>query len=461
MKLKKIIGISLIASLGVLASCSNNTDTKTNELTTTTKVNTTTNVVTTTSKVNTTTTYETPSIPYEDLVIPGFKIQLENLDTNEIMLDMYQTVVPEEEACDIDLRDLDLGGWRITRIGFRCFVDSYFKNIYLPETLERIDSQAFYNCNINGTLYLSDNLVTLENTFVGCNYIDNIYVSPDSKNFKMSNGMLYSKNKKILYYALPNNLGDIEVSNECESILSNAFINNKCQSITLGDNISKIDSNAFVNLTNLRYINISSSNTKFKVLDNVLYDAKFENLLLAANDPNISEFKLDSRTRAIFPNAFYNNKYIKKLTLNKNNIRVYDSAFKNSALEEIDLSSSNLVSIGENAFENSNIKNIDLNGVKEIGYEAFKNCLNLESILMPSSLVFTNNYLFNQCVNLNTLIIDSKYYAEKENDLDFIKNYVKVIYVLDTITPSGIVNSNFTLQDESDREGYNKYIRNE
>lgn len=58
------------------------------------------------------------------------------------------------------------------------------------------------------------------------------------------------------------------------------------------------------------------------------------------------------------------------------------------------------------AFKDSKIKTITLpDSIKEIGRDAFKNCIALESINLPASLEMINSSAFNECSNLKEIII--------------------------------------------------------
>ncbi len=98
-----------------------------------------------------------------------------------------------------------------------------------------------------------------------------------------------------------------------------------------------------------------------------------------------------------------------------------------------DVTLPNLISIGANAFEGTEIAEILFSGkLKDIGDSAFKNCIKLKSIFIPSSVTSLGRSAFEGCRNLESAylgdglkVIPSKCFAKchnlKEVDISYVE----------------------------------------
>lgn len=84
-----------------------------------------------------------------------------------------------------------------------------------------------------------------------------------------------------------------------------------------------------------------------------------------------------------------------------------NNAFASRSLGEVKLPYSSLVYIGSNAFSGSCISEIQLsNNIKEIGNNAFGNCLYLNKIYLPENIEYIGEWAFSNCKSAS--LIDTK-----------------------------------------------------
>ena len=156
---------------------------------------------------------------------------------------------------------------------------------------------------------------------------------------------------------------------------------------------------------------------------------------------NLSSVSIPSTITYIGNNAFAGTAFKTNLTSNSKGIySCYDDISKKIA-----------ISIPENA------SSVDLTNVYLIAGSAFTNCNNLTSVTIPSSVEFINTWAFKNCANLNTIILDSSCEI-KENTFKSCSN-LSVFYVKKGLSVPEYVANNFKKLDVSDKEGYDKYIK--
>ena len=112
----------------------------------------------------------------------------------------------------------------------------------------------------------------------------------------------------------------------------------------------------------------------------------------------------------------------------------YDLTIPSSV--DIDGVSYPVIAIARDAFWNKNILSVIIpEGIRSIGYSAFKYCYRLESVELPSSLVLIDDYAFGNCNDLSSVVS----HAENPiaiSDNVFGKSQWNEDYTVETITPS-------------------------
>ena len=129
--------------------------------------------------------------------------------------------------------------------------------------VEQIDSSAFHDCrNLINVNFLSEKAVLAGSTFCGCNKLRNIKIEDSNKSFKCENGVVFSKDGKILYAYLSGKTDEkFMVPDSVETINNLAFWGNiALKEIEINDNVVSIKNQAFRYCRNLEYLKINAKN---------------------------------------------------------------------------------------------------------------------------------------------------------------------------------------------------------
>ncbi len=127
----------------------------------------------------------------------------------------------------------------VTIIGQRAFNAPYIKEVYLPETIEKIESFAFENSNIS-SIYIPKHVNEIDDTaFTLCPRLSAFAVDENNLYYSSSNGILYNKdiswlinypnNKKSKKYVVPKTIEilDCLIFKYCSKDLV-IYIHNNC-----------------------------------------------------------------------------------------------------------------------------------------------------------------------------------------------------------------------------------------
>lgn len=191
-----------------------------------------------------------------------------------------------------------------------------------------------------------------------------------------------------------------------------AFYSGTPTSITMSENVTKIEENAFSGCSGLTKVNISDLDAWFKIsfsgssASNPLYYAHH----LYLNNTELTEITIPSSITKINANVLAGASAITSVTIPDGVTSIESSAFYGcSGLTSITIPSS-VKNIGNNAFSGcSGLTSINIpNGVTSIGSSTFYNCSNLTSITIPDSVTSIGSHAFYNCSALTSITIPSR-----------------------------------------------------
>ena len=243
----------------------------------------------------------------------------------------------------------EINGVKVVKIGEDAFKNcENLENIEFPETLQTIESSAFYNCHMLQRLYIGKNITDIKDTFDQCSSLISIDVDTANKEFCSEDGILFNKSKDtIIKYPASKPDTKYLIPDSVSAIGSAAF--SYCrylEEITIQHTVKEMGDHSFAFC---------------KVLDNVVIPASVKNL------PTY---------------AFYYCDGLKKITI-----------------------SEGITSIGKYAFGTCN----SLTGVVipesviTIDDGAFSHCASLGEITIPSTTKNIGVFAFHDCPNLEFL----------------------------------------------------------
>lgn len=333
--------------------------------------------------------------------------------------------------------------------------------IDIPSSIENIGSvDVFKNCyelryiNINGNDSLDSNIYsTLINNTYYCKVLSNnneiaLFNFDSNDNTKITSLTEYGKTCNIIYipnnienigssaFADNNNVKEVIISNKSklQYIESSAF--KKCKNLSAMyfpeslngvnedafdgcDNLENIfynvDSNSgisildkFTNKNNINLAEIKSNTTFFESINGTSY-IEITKLTYAGKTQSsitIPEKISNIEVKNISKYVFYNDINLESITLPNTLENINIGAFKEcTALKTINLPN-DAIDILQLAFYNTkSLSNIKINTdsqLTNISEYAFGNS-GLESIVLPSTLIILNSYVFDNCKNLKNV----------------------------------------------------------
>lgn len=317
-------------------------------------------------------------------------------------------------------------GNSVTSIGYQAFAACEgLTSVTIPNSVTSIGESAFENCTGLTSVTIPSSVSKIgPGIFASCDKLTSINVNASNSFFTSEEGILFSKDKKILYqypagkasttYYIPNSVTKIESSafegctgltsvtipNSVTSIGSSAFHDCKgMTNVTIGNSVKEIGNIAFLGCTGLTSVTIPKSVTKIgKSAFAVTY---ITTVIYNAEDCQISEF--DYTGDPVFDSK------VKSVTIGKDVKKIPDCMFyKCSGLESLTFEyPSSLESIGDWAFNGcTSLVNVEIPGsVTTLQYCAFYDCSGLENITFqtPSSLATIGEWVFNRCNSLTTV----------------------------------------------------------
>lgn len=250
------------------------------------------------------------------------------------------------------------------------------KDIYIPDSYEYFESDAF----------------------VGCTTIENYFVSDNHKSYKSVDGVLYSKDGLSLFSYPYGRRNVYNVVDGTKNILSGAFKSSTVKEVILPESIENIESYAFYMAKQLVKINIPSKITEIKEFTfntcASLREVDFSEGLEVVGEyafqhcQLLNTFTFPSSLRELKTSSFEQITSIEHLVLNEGLEIIGDFAFAyNEYIEEITFPST-LKTIGKYAFmQNYRLKELKLvEGIQELQEGSFFYNTALTKVNIPASL---------------------------------------------------------------------------
>ena len=272
------------------------------------------------------------------------------------------------------------------------------KAVIIPDSVASIDTQAFVRN------YLNDNVnLSLE------------YIGVDSNNpyFKSVDGVLYSKDGKILIKYPPlKNGSSFTVPEGVESINKHAFARNKnLKNVIIPNTVTSIGIRAFMFSEALEDIVIPNSVTKVEY--GAFYKCKSLRSVTLSSAMEIIEFSTFEFCSALKSIVIPNN--IKSIG---REAFCYCTSLESVTIEE------GVNVIGTLVFANcTSLTSIEIpSSVTTLSLQVFEDCTSLKNITIPDSITSIENGVFNGCTSLEILIIPDSVATLEAGTFNFCNN---------------------------------------
>ncbi len=298
------------------------------------------------------------------------------------------------------VRIQDLASWcgisfgNVSANPLRNGADLYLKGslvteLEIPEGVTSI-SGRFDNCTSLKSVSIPASVTDLGSYFSGCTSLSAIWVDSGNTTYSSSSaGILYNADKTTLYRVPMAYYGSCNVPDTVTSIYSSAF--DGCESVT--------------------GIWVGSANTAFSSdSQGVLYN-KDKTYLISAPGSLTGDYTIPDSVTGIYTDAFNNAKGVTGLWAGESNTNyrsdsagvLYGKGYYADTLFRVPTGFNGSYVIPE--------------GIREIGQYAFYNCTNLQSVVIPQSVVYSiSNYTFCNCTGLTSLTIlngSQKFYVDQ------------------------------------------------
>ncbi len=264
-------------------------------------------------------------------------------------------------------------------------------DIVIPNSIEGypvigITNTAFWNCSKLTSVTIPDSIINIEglDPFVGCTSLTGIWVEDNNSNFSSDGlGVLYNKEKTILFCAPKGMDGNYTIPNSVTSIADRAFDN--CiglTSVTIPDSVTSIGSSAFAFCSELSAINIPNSVTSIGAW-------AFNQCI------NLTSVTIPDGVTHIGNNAFTKCSGLKEICVDSNN-KNYSSDSKGVLFDK---GKTKLFMAPGGLSGSYTIPD----SVSIIDSYAFIECKKLTKISIPVGVYYVGSYTFADCIALSEL----------------------------------------------------------
>lgn len=314
------------------------------------------------------------------------------------------------------------------------------EQINIPNSVKQIEGSAFENCIKIKSINISKYVETIGGGIItGDISLDNINVDSKSQYFLSEGGVLYNKDRTILYFGLPNIIS-VNLPNTLIQIQSQAFYDStKLTTINIPEKVNYIGPSALYNISN---VSIDPSNATYSCNNNVIYSKDMKRLILYLNQA--SEYTIPNSVEYIQVKAFYK-KYnnISKIIMPVGLVEIEDfafvgcynlkeieffenlkilraSSFRGSGISKVTISEANpYFTVRENfvlskdgktlvaAIKNDSKSIYIPEGIETLKISSFYDIDNVESIILPSTIKTIENDVFDNCSSLKKVEIPS------------------------------------------------------
>ncbi|MBR3971930.1 MAG: leucine-rich repeat protein, partial [Ruminococcus sp.] len=301
---------------------------------------------------------------------------------DDICLD-YKGDVPENS--DLIIRD----GTRIIAPSIFYRKNCDVNSIVLPEDLEKIGYEAFWDCGAESVVFGED-LKKIGRDAFGANNISE-FIIPDS--VTVIGGGAFRANP-IKTIKLPESLTRLE------DLFGTAVT--LPENLHIPKNVSSIDLNMFKN-SSAKNFSVDEENQNYWSDGKGLYN-KSADTLYQYLDKEVVRLELPDTVKTIPENAFRGFHNLKEAVLSPSMDRIINSAFKDCSALETVVIPEGIEQINESAFAGCTaLEKIYIpDSVTTIYEGAFSNCSNLSEVCLPEGLTGLNN-IFHECKKLTEL----------------------------------------------------------
>lgn len=268
---------------------------------------------------------------------------------------LYSKDLTELICCPAGWQGRYIAPQNLKHIGYRAFYKcAGISEITLSDKVETLGDESFRNCYNLTNLHLSASLTTLgKQMFLGCRSLESIEVDPENPVFMDIDGVLFSKDGKILLAYPSGRAGAYTVPEGVEVVYDYAF--NDCDqltelilpegvvdiardafkgcanlvSITMPGSVARIGRDVFDDSVNLDEITVSSAGSEFLSVDGVLFSQDGKRLIRYPQG-RVGKYAVPAGTEVVEWHAFYKCSNLSGVSLPASVHTIGNNAFSSS-----------------------------------------------------------------------------------------------------------------------------------
>lgn len=239
-------------------------------------------------------------------------------------------------------------------------------DINIPEDLEIVEGWAFACCYLKEIRFGSKLSAIDYLAFSNIHSLESIYVDDDNPYYSTLDGVLFSKDKSILYICPLGKSGTYYVPSSVKTIYNGAFSQSSLSEVVVSEGVEEIrqlafsgtwnlklislpstlnilDDRALLDINGLEKINISEDNQYYLSVDGVLYTKDMKRILLYPAKRYNKEYDMPEGVETAGEYVFRENRYLKKIILPSTfqNMHLFTFYIGEGELESIEVSADN------------------------------------------------------------------------------------------------------------------------
>lgn len=344
-----------------------------------------------------------------------------------------------------------INGYPVKRIKDDAFAYCYnLKSVTIPVTIEHIGDNAFYDCENLVSIQIPKSVKYIgKNTFKNCVKLESITVANDNQNFKSVDGVLLSKDGKVLLcypqnkageqfvvppdvevvveYAVSNakNLKTVVLLEGLKVILDYAFFNVNIESVRIPESVNYIGEYAFGSTAltsfhipkytivsplflafsnNITSVTVDEDHIAYTIIDGVMFSKDLKMLVWYPFFLTEDIYRIPEGVNSIGEYAFAN-VVADNIILPESMTSISKRAFSLSLIKNVTIPDT-VTTIEEEAFCFSGIESLTIpQSVTSIGDRAFAICMMLENTVIPESVIEIGSYAFQGNPKLNIYLV--------------------------------------------------------
>lgn len=302
----------------------------------------------------------------------------------------------------------------VTSIGFSAFYScDSLNNITIPDSIVTIDSNAFNDCDALDNVIIPNSITSIGGgAFFGCDGLTTLSIGSGLTSVGL--GAFYNcPNLTTVYCNMSKISADL-----FGGLYGYSYYSNNAALVILGDNVTSIDTDAFLYCYELRKIFIPKSvmeieNSAFKNCTNLAIveyggsQEDWEQVYIGDNNDNLLNAQINYNSLA--EDAALTDTDLLTYTINDNGTITITNCYENAVDIDIpaEINGMPVTAINSSAFANrAKLESVTIpSSVTTIGDRTFYGCTGLTEITIPDSVSSIGDSTFYNCTGLNSITI--------------------------------------------------------